>query len=350
MKKELLLALVIVTVAVLVFGACAKPAPAPAPERTWELKYSTHSSPTSPTIKSVQEPWCTMIAEATNNRVKINMYVAESLSKAKDQYDAVVTGIADVAWVVTSYTPGRFPLTEIIVLPGLDIASNLQATYIMWELYEKFPEEFAKEYTEVKVLFIHTNPTQILCANKPVRRVEDVRGMKIRVVGAGPTAAVKAWGAIPVTLPYTEVYSAMEKGVIDGAIVNWYGQHINRLYEVADYFTEVNLGIVTTVMTMNLETWNSFPPDIQEQIWSVSGLKGAEWYAVEMGDKPAIESRQAIGGMAGKEIITLSPEEMAGFNKVAEPIHAEYVAKLEAKGLPGQAIYAEMLRLIEKYR
>jgi len=132
-------------------------------------------------------------------RVKITFYPAETLSKGKDNFDSILTGVADISWVSLAYTPGLFPLTELFFVPHMGNISAETCTRIYHELYEKFPQIRA-EYSKVKVLWTHIgSPAGLLSAKKPIRRLEDLEKVVIRAVGPNGETA-KALGASPVSM------------------------------------------------------------------------------------------------------------------------------------------------------
>ena len=214
-------------------------------------------------------------------------------------------------------------------------------------LYEKFKKVYDKQYSEVKVLHLIAGTGYYLYTTKPVRSLEDFKGMKIVAAGGAPRAATSALGAVPVPIPTPEVYSSLEKGVVEGA---WYGGGAPmdfRFYEVAKYRTDIQLYVAAYQTVMSLNTWNSFPKDMQEQIMSVAGLAGAELfakgYAMVMDDINRAKWKE-VG-----EVITLPAKDMAKIKAVAKPIQDEYIAKIGAKGLPAKAMYEELLSLIDKF-
>ena len=137
--------------------------------------------------------WCKEVEKRTNGRVKITYFPNGTLTPAAQTYDNVVKGIADIGESVFGYTRGKFPMMAMIDLP-LGYSSGVQSTGLINAYYNKFKP---KELDEVKVLFVHAHGAGIVHTKKPVYKLEDLKGMKIRAEGT-VVPIVEALGASPV--------------------------------------------------------------------------------------------------------------------------------------------------------
>src|SRR3990172_25789 len=156
-------------------------------------------------------PFAEKVKTVTNGRVTVRIHPHQTLGKAADFFNMVKTGIADIALCVQSFNPGQFPLTEIMDLPFLPVPSAEAGGLVRWELFEKFPE-IRKEYAGTKLLHVaSTDPYFIITTQKPIRRLEDMKGLKLRVPGGRPADALKLMGAVPVLIPMPELYMALDK-------------------------------------------------------------------------------------------------------------------------------------------
>jgi len=326
--------------------AALPPVPALAQKKPIELKWASHMPDTNRIQKYGVVGLGTQIEEATKGRVKIIHYSGESLAKGKDVPDSVAGGIADIGYVVTVYNPGRFPMSEMF-MQYLGLPSGELSSRILWELYEKFPKAFSKDYGDVKVLGLSVSEPSHIGSRKPVRTAEDVKGLKIRATG-NAAKVFKSLGAIPISLPVVEMYPALETGVVDAYSISEHVTGDYRLYELVNYFTQLNVYTLIFATVMNLDRWNALPPDIQTQIMSVCGVK-ASMHIGKVNDWTGKESMEKLATMPKKEIIFPTKETVATFRRAAEPILNDYVAKLEASGLPAKAVLSELGRLVEKY-
>ncbi|MCF8094093.1 MAG: TRAP transporter substrate-binding protein, partial [Desulfobacteraceae bacterium] len=204
---------------------------------TIELKFSTSFSPKHTQQVKVFEPWAEKINELTDGQVKVNFFPGGALGKAGDQVDLVKSGIADITYTLHDYTPGRFPLTSVFELPFM-VPSGPRTSWAMWKMFEEVPE-FQKEYKDFKVLSLFCHPGgNFNTVDKPIKSLEDFKGMKIRTASPSVTKALKTFGATPVNMPVTETYTAMERGVVDGTVLPWEGLFVFNLYELTSYCVE----------------------------------------------------------------------------------------------------------------
>jgi len=282
------------------------------------------------------QQWFKKIEEVTQGRVKIEPYWSQTLAKGVDNWNAIKTGIADMGWCVHGYWADMTPLSDVINLPALPFKTGEKGSEVLWRLYEKFPE-FQRQYKDVHMLILHTSaPYFLITTKKQVKTLEDIKGLKLRVLGGVATEQMKALGAIPVLIPMPDTYLAMDKGVIDGMAAPWEATHAFRFYEVVKYYTMVPLsGAGVDSVPINKQKWDSLPKDIQQAITSVSGLEGSKFWGrnfFDAAEEGVLE--RAKQGNYQMVRYTPPPEELQRWVKASEPIWKEWVKKTEAKGYP----------------
>jgi TRAP-type transport system periplasmic protein len=282
------------------------------------------------------QPWVKKVEDATKGRVKIEIFPAQTLVKGPDIWNAVKTGVADMGWCFHGYWADMTPLSDVITLPSLPIKSSEKGSEVLWRLYEKFPT-IQNEYKDVHVLQLWaSNPYFLITTKKQVKTMEDVKGLKIRVVGGPPTEQLKALGGIPTLIPMPDTYLSMDKGVIDGMGAPWEAIHGFRLYEVVKYYTIVPLSAVYFSMSMNKQKWESLPKDIQQAITSASGLEAAKFWGknwFDTAEQGVMEAAKKGNYQINKYIVP--QQEQDRWAKVAgEPLWKEWVKKMEGKGHP----------------
>jgi TRAP-type transport system periplasmic protein len=303
-----------------------------------DLTYSIFF-PATHTHTLLATEWGKEIEKRTNGAVKITMFPGATLTPANQSYDGVVKGISDVAMTVCSYTAGRFPLMEVIDMP-LGYKSAHQATRLVNAFYNKFQP---KEFDDVKVMYFHAHGPGILHSKKPVHKLEDLKGMKIRCTGT-TAKLVSHFGGVPVAMPQTETYDALQKGVVDGVMNPFEALKGWKIAEVIKSST-MNYGSdysMAFVVVMNKKKWDSFPKDIQATIQKVNEefieKTGKAWDEI---DKGGIEFTKA----KGNQVIALSKQEDDRWAALALPILKEYVEAMKKKGLPGD----EALKFCQDY-
>jgi TRAP-type C4-dicarboxylate transport system substrate-binding protein len=335
----IIIALLLLTV------ACASTSSSDAePSKAIELKISHFMSPKHIQHSSVLEPFAEEVKTLTEGRVKATIYSGGALGSPVSQYDMASTGVTDIAFSLQGYTPGKFPLSSVTEVPFM-ASSAKEGTELLWNLYSKFPE-IQDEYKENKVLWIFTNdPDQIFTTKKEIKTMDDLKGLKIRTPSPASNAVVEAWGAIPIFTPMNEAYDAMQKGVVDGMMAPYASIPNFKLYEVTKNITEGSFYITNFAVTMNKESWNSLSSKDKEII---DGL--LDKYRKLAGDSfdKAGEMGKKLAKEKGVIINNLSEEEKEKFKSALDNVNKQWVKDMEKKGLPGQKIFEEALRLSEK--
>lgn len=306
-----------------------------------ELTYSIFfPAPHKNTVLATQ--WAEEINKRTNGRVKITMFPGGTLTPADKCYDGVVKGLSDIGMSVVSYTRGRFPLTEVIDLP-LGYKSGLAATKLINAYYKKFKP---KEFEDTKVLYLHAHGPGILHTKKPVKSLEDLKGMKIRSTGT-VAKIVSALGAAPVAMPMPETYDALQKGIAEGVMCPIEALEGWKLGEVVSS-TTLNYGSAYTIaffVVMNKQKWNSLPPDIQKVFEEVSEewieKTGKSWDEIDKSGMEFVKKR-------GNTVISLSKEEDERWVKAVRPVLDDYVKSMKEKGLPGEEALKFCLEELKK--
>lgn len=311
-----------------------------------ELKFHHHDPANGPSDQAARE-WAKAVEERAKGTLKITVYPAETLGKGKDAYDLVTSGIADIAWGFTGFFPGRFPMTEVASLPLIGMPTAEIGSKALWDLYSK-TTYLKDEYPGVKVLFLHTAvPTGTIgTVKKPVRKLEDLKGLKLRA-GTGPDIEfLKLAGAVPMPVAAGDVYEGLQRGTLDGYVWVVSGAMVYRLPEVSNYHTMVQLSVPCFWMIMNEKKYESLPVDAQKALDECSGVFGLSVYTKRF-DGLLEEFREAVRNEWKKEIIQLAPEEETRWRELAKKTWEKWVADGEAKGLPARAVLDEYQKLLK---
>ena len=326
-------------------GACAKPSPPV--EEPIELSLNLFCPEVNPQWTDSVGPWCNEIEARSDGKVKIVPYFACALSSMADNYDSVISGIADMGFNLTNACPERFPMFDVMSFPNVGTVCN-NPGYIHWQLYEKFPELQAA-FSETHLLFL-TSCTWIgMVAAKPILSLEDIKGLKMHASPGWMAKRAGAMGASVSTMPIPDVYMSLQRGVIDGSECTYILLLCNKYGEQVKHFTEANLfGYTPFYLVMNKDKWDSLPADIQKIFSDVS-----KDYAERMGDEANWRLNEDAKKVAIEtfdlQIHQLTPGEAAKFMEVVKPVRDEFIADLEAKGLPGEQLMEEWERLQDKY-
>ena len=313
--------------------------------KTIELKFAQPFSPKQTIQAKVFPVWAKKINEMTNGKVNVTMFPGGALGKTPDHYGLAEKGIADISYTLQDYTPGRFPMTSVFELPFM-IPSAAKTSRAMWKVYEKFPE-FRKEYSKVKLLALFCHPGgHFNTVKKPIRSLDDFKGMKFRTASPHVTKALKVFGAIPVNMPVTEVYTALERGVVEGTVLPWEGNFVFKLAELLKYGTEADFYTMTMMVVMNKKKWNSLPDDVKKVIDETTGLamssKAGEVYDAS---RPFMKKMCLKKGM---QALQLSSADKQKLKDLVSPLRNEWIKEMEAKGLPGKAVLDAALQFLSE--
>jgi len=280
------------------------------------------------------KPWIKRVEDATKGRVKIDVFWGQSLVKGPDMWNAVKSGTVDMGWCFHGYWADMTPLSDVITLPGLPIPSAEKGSEVLQKLYDRFPAIQA-EYKDVHVLhFFTSEPYKIITTKKQVKTIEDLKGMKIRVVGGPPTTQMQALGGVPVAMPMPAMYEALDRGTVDGMGAPWEAIEGYRLYEKAKFYSMVPLSPVYFSISMNKQKWDSLPKDIQQAINSVEGVDTAKFWGKNWFDTAETGVNEAAK-KAGVNVDKYTPPaaEIDRWRKVSQPLWEDWVKRMEAKGL-----------------
>jgi TRAP-type C4-dicarboxylate transport system substrate-binding protein len=343
MKVPARLITLLVTVPLITFGAQAADKLAyDGPTITLRM---SHSAPaTFPTIKSVLEPWIKMVEDESNGKIRVEKYYGGTLHSAKDGFKATVNDITDFTPAYTMYQAGSFHLHHVLGLP-FAFPNAAVASKVAEELYPKY---FKKEFEAMGVYLANYNVTgpYNLFTKKPVQRLEDIKGMKIRSAGGSTSDIIKALGAVPVNVPATESYNAFQRGMVDGVAFYDTGAIGYRVHEVTKNLTELKVNNNPLSYAFNRKTFDKYPPEVKRFMYNMqrrlSQMNGNEF------DRQDAISRKIIEE-SGVKVIKPSPEELAKWKAAVEPLWEQFIQENEARGLPARQLVKDLRTLTVKY-
>lgn len=314
--------------------------------KVYRLSLSFHDSSQAIKTQFVQK-WADEVKEATNGRVEITVYAGGTIASATDALDAVKQKTCDMAVCFTSFFPGQFPLTEVVSLPMTGITNAVQATNVLWDLWDYSPA-LQDELSDYKVLMLYTNPNNIIGTTTPVYTANDMKGLKLRVSSGTPTDMSVAWGATPMSISSSEIYQSMEKDVIQGYLIDYTGVNAWSLYEVTDYYTEMPFYVAPWALLMNMDSWNALPEDLQEIISSLSGRDRSLAFA-EVNEEEANDTRTMAVEKYGATIIEPTEEQLATFKPAAEAYADDWIKKYGTDSFDAADYVNKTLELAAQY-
>ena len=290
--------------------------------------------PPASTFPCVQmERWKAEVERRTAGKVKVNTYPGGTLLGAKDIFDGVIAGTADIGNFAMSYQPGRFPVCEGMDLPHF-FADAQTSSRILADLIETFkPAEFEK----VKVLTVFTCPPALVMSSKEIKTLADLKNMPLRSSGTG-AEVMKRLGAAPVAMPQSDVPDALQKGVVKGNVSS--GEVLKDMNYAAycPFVFKTDLCVISFAVVMNKAKYEALPADVKQVL---DGLyrEQAEW----TGRFVDQHVQEALAWSKEQHKLTVnepSEADRATLRATAQPLVEEYVARVKAKGVDGQAVIA----------
>ncbi|MDK3018848.1 TRAP transporter substrate-binding protein [Pseudodonghicola flavimaris] len=316
-------------------GALALGAAAPLHAKD-TLRFAHFMSAASWQNQVIFEDWAKAVEdEAGADNVDVQVFPAQTLGKAAAGYDNAVTGIADIAWAVPGYTAGRFPLAQIMELPGL-FKTGAVGSCAFQKLYDSGALD--EEFKDTHVIFVHTHdPGHLHTAKVPVRTLEELKGLKLRRPTQVVGGLLEELGAEPVGMPAPNTYESLQRGAIDGYMLPWESVDSFRLDELTEYHTVFGFYALAFVATMNKAKYDSLSPEVKKAVDDNTGMK---WAVTAGGGYDEAGAKTLARLEKESTVITLDDAERARWDAAAQTASDAYIAELNAKGLPGTETYA----------
>ena len=295
-------------------------------------------------------PWCDKLTKESAGKLKCQIYPAMQLGGTPPQlYDQAKDGVADIVWTLPGYTANRFPIIEAFELPFM--LTNAEATSrALWD----YVQQNAKaEFKDVHALAFHTHgPGYFHMREKQIKTLADLKGLKVRAPTRLTNKLIAAMGATPVGMPVPQVPEALNKGVIDGAVIPWEVVPAVKVQELTKFHTETDpkapaLYTSTFIFAMNPAKYAALSPELKKVLDANSGPDLSAWIGkvFQEADAPGRKLAEA----RNNQFYMIQAAELDNWRKAAQPIIDEWVKDTSAKGLNGKALLESARSLIAKY-
>lgn len=297
------------------------------------------------------KPWCDELEKRSGGRIKIEPYFANALGKRSDAMDSVRTGIADIAEAPFSTNPGQFPFHSQIFSAASPSKALGNAQAMLNEFYTRHPEVLKKEIKGVKLLFIHSYPVGdcVMTKSKPVRTMEDLKGLKLAFEGGGLRfETMKALGASVVGMSMSDLYQAMQSGVVDGIVMDFDPLISRRYGEEVKHVTLMNITGTAFYVTMNQDVFDALPDDLKAIVDDMAKIEAPRMFDKFWSDNVYGSLDQWINTMGG-QVHVMSDADYALADKLADKPAQDWFKSLNAAGYDGEALRKTFYDLEGKY-
>lgn len=313
------------------------------------LKLGTYFATTSSVWTAYAEPWMKRVEELTDGQVEFEAFPGEQLGKAHDMLQLTKDGVMDIGIFPTNYFQDNMPIGNMLIgLPNLS-KTSAQGTAAINDLVKEKEEFLEIDYLRNGIMPIGLiiSPTnQIWSKDQEIRVPEDIKGLKVRTPGGVSNEVFEHLGVVPVALPHSEVYEAIEKGIVDAYAT--YSQSLisNGTQELITNAAYVHIGAVIHAFHFNKNVWDNLPENVQDAI-----LQAADEITANIGKVYAeAEAKFKEDFVAnGGEIADLTPEEEKKWEEALADFTDKWLEKHDGDGYPYREILEKYKELLEKY-
>jgi TRAP-type transport system periplasmic protein len=302
------------------------------------LKWAVFVPDNELTFRMVMKPFAAAVQSETNGAVVFDLFPNGALGRnPAQQAQMILDGVADLAWIIPSYSPGRFPDTEVLELPGM-FKDAREATLVALRLTEK---KVIADYSDYYVVGLWCAPPYSIHTNFPVNSIADLKGKTIRVSGKNESAALRALGAVPVGMPITEVAEGISRRTISGLATQLSPFVDFGLDRVTNNHFFIRLETVAVAILMNKKKYDALPESSRAVINRNAGPNIAnQWIEAVTADNLAILNR--LKSDPKRKVVFPSQEDTDEVQRLFEPIRQAWVAESDRHKELKAALDAEL--------
>ena len=319
-------------------------AAAPAKKAEKVVFHLNHFMPAMhPVNTNMLVPLAEEVLQKTEGRVEIVVHPGNALAAPGDTYDAVVSGVAGMGFVLPAYTPGRFPMAQILEYPFM-FTSALQANLVARDMTPMLRQH---QFTDTELLWFGGTDLGHLLMKADVTTLDSLKGKKLRSPGPIYNDVIKAIGGVEVSLPVSDLYDAMDRGIVDGTVMAPSALISFRLMEVTNNIVELNMYTTPLIFFANKDLWNKVSADDQKIIMDIVNTfpeRIGKQYDAE------VEHAMNLATEKGKNIFTFSAADMAKFHSLTDPLVKMWISQLDGTGKPGTELYNLAVEAAKKYQ
>lgn len=310
--------------------------PSGAGAETVKLRMATWLPAVHHLPKSLQA-WADKVKAASGGSLVIEIDKAP-IAKPPGQHDLAKKGIADMAYTVLAYTPGRFHILRATELPFLSPGAEVGSA-AAWKWYAR--NVGTKEFEDVKLVTLWIHGPGILHTKREVKNLGDLSGLKLRV-GGGGVAMSKALGAVPVPMSAPKAHESLQRGTTEGALFPWEAVTGFRLTELVTYHLEIPGGLYSTpfALVMNKKKFEGLSAAHRAVLDEVGGFNGAKFIGSRWDDAD-VKARK-VANSKGNKIQALSGAELKRWRNKVAFMNADWIKKADAQGYDGAKLLAEL--------
>ncbi|MWB79102.1 C4-dicarboxylate ABC transporter substrate-binding protein [Pseudooceanicola sp. 216_PA32_1] len=313
-----------------------------APARAEVLRFSSFEPPVAHITKNILTAWAADVSAASDGELEVQMFPGGTLGRnPAQQLKLVEDGVADIAWVIPGYTPGRFNEGTVAELPFL-VKTSTAGSAAMWALFDS--GLLKGDYESFKLIGVMSSSPNGLASTVDMTEPGELKGQNIRAPGPTMLSAIKSLDAVPVGgITGPTLAESLSRGLIDGTFTQWGALETFSAGGVVTHFLELPLGATPMLIVMNKAKYEGLSDKAKAAIDAYSGAAFSDRFGRSF-DEYLSEAKGRI--LAANKITVIDPDEAltAKWQDAMSVATQDWIAQTEN----GQAIYDAFKAELEK--
>ena len=288
------------------------------------LRFSSFEPPMAFITKEILGKWADQVSADSGGALSVKMFAGGTLGRSPaQQLQIVEDGVADLAWIVPGYNPGRFEGMTVGELPFL-VTSAEAGSVAMWTLYEK--GMLTGDFDKFKVIGLFTSSPNAVVSVDPVAMPADMKGLNFRSSSPTLLSALTELGAVPVGgITGPTIAESISRGLIAGTFNEWNAIETFRIGEAAHNVLELPMGTSPLMVVMNRAKFDALPEAAKAAIDAHSGMAFAHEFGAAFDAK--IDELRAASEAGGKMTVTVADEAtLAAWKAAVQPVTDAWIA------------------------
>jgi TRAP-type C4-dicarboxylate transport system substrate-binding protein len=288
----------------------------------------------------VAKPFMELVTKATNGQVTFQHFPSEQLGKAKDMAQLTAMGVADLSYIVPSYSSDKFPLTAVAELPGI-FDTECQGSLAFYKISHNGGVVETREFApnQLRPLVTIALPAyQIqLATSRDIKTAKDLEGLKVRTTGGAMDLMMRSIGGVPVRMAAPEIYESLTRGTLDGMIFSYQSSVSYEFGKMLKSGTEgLNFGTAILTYSMGEAKFKSLPENVRKALIEAGEQTTREGCKrFEDGEKTATEKIKS----QGMKVINFGPDDKKAFDAAFKSVAEDWVKDLDKRGKPGSEVF-----------
>lgn len=297
------------------------------------LRFSSFEPPASYVTSKILSKWAEKVTADSKGTLEIQMFAGGTLGRSPaQQLKLVEDGVADIAWVIPGYTPGRFDEGTVAELPFM-VAGSHKGSLAMWKMVED--GHFKGDYEKFKLLCVCVSTPAFIGATKEINEPQDLSGLKMRAPGPTQLAVLEAVGAVPVGgITAATLAESISRGLISGSLIEWSASETFKADEVLTHYNTASLGATPMLVLMNKARYDALPAEARAAIDQFSGKAFSDYFGKEF-DTYVAAARRRIIEKYNPQVVEPDAQAVEAWKAAVAPAAEKWIAGREN----GQALY-----------